>query len=68
MNLSKQIQTTKKEALSFVRYLKTLGYEAHIDDRDGTADIHFTKDGDVTTDYAVTIIKGHGSFVMIRAQ
>jgi len=67
MNPSKQIKTTKKEALSFVRYLETLGYESHFDERDGTADIHFTKDGKVSGNYGVTIVKGAGSWIMVRA-
>lgn len=62
MNLSKQIKTTKKEALAFVRYMEGCGYESHNVD----GDIHFTKDGEVTADYAVSIIKNVSSYIMIR--
>lgn len=67
MNLSRQIKTTKKEALAFVRYMESCGYESHDVTYDGTSDIHFTKDGEVTADYGVTIMKGAGSWIMIRA-
>jgi hypothetical protein len=67
MNMSRQIKTTKKEALAFVRYLEFCGYDAHNVTRDGITDIHFTKDGIVTVEYGVTIIKGAGSWIMVRA-
>jgi len=66
MNYSRHIKTTKKEALAFICYMESCGYEAHYVSSDGTSDIHFTKDGEVTADYAVTIIKGRGSFIMVR--
>lgn len=61
MNLSKQIKTTKKEAMAFIRYMEGCGYESHTIDND----THFTKDGEVTADYAVSIIKG-ASYIMVR--
>ena len=48
MNLSRQIKTTKKEALAFVRYMEGCGYESHDISHEGISDIHFTKDGKVT--------------------
>jgi hypothetical protein len=66
MNPSKQIKTTKKEAEAFIRYMESLDYITHRVISDGTADIHFTKGGKVTIDHAVTIIKGYGSFIMVR--
>lgn len=66
MNPSKQIKTTKKSALSFVDYMSVVGYTPKYNtDRDCT-DIHFVKDGEVSADYAVTIVKGHGSYIMVR--
>jgi hypothetical protein len=66
MNLSRQIKTTKKEALAFVRYMEINGYIAHFGSREGISDIHFTKDGKVAADYGVTIMKGIGSWIMVR--
>ena len=66
MNPSKQIKTTRKEAESFNRYMETLGYVTHRVGSEFTTDIHFTKDGKTTIDHAVTIIKGHGSYIMVR--
>ncbi len=66
MNCSKQIKTTKKEALAFVRYMENCGYVAHHVDGQDCIDIHFSKDDEVTADYAVAIIKGYGSFIMVR--
>lgn len=66
MNYSKQIKTTKKEALAFVRYMESCGYESHNVTRDGDCDIHFTKDDEVSADYAVAIMKGVGSWIMVR--
>ena len=66
MNCSKQIKTTKKEALAFVRYMECCGYKPHNVTCDGDCDIHFTKDGEVSADYAVAIMKGVGSWIMIR--
>lgn len=66
MNLSKHIKTSKKEALAFIRYMESCGFVSHSVTSDGISDIHFTKDGEVTILYAVTIIKGHGSLIMIR--
>lgn len=67
MNLSRQIKTSKKEALAFIRYMEICGYESCNNAQEDTCDIHFTKDGKVTADYGVTIIKGIGSWIMIRA-
>lgn len=66
MNCSKQIKTTKKEALAFVRYMESCGYIAHHAPYENGVDIHFTKDGKTTINQAVSIIKGHGSFIMVR--
>lgn len=66
MNLSRQIKTTKKEALKFVDYMEINGYTAHFGFRKGITDIHFTKDGKVTVGYGVTIIKGAGSWIAVR--
>lgn len=68
MNASRQIKTTKKEALAFVRYMESCGYIAHFVSKDGRDDIHFTKDDKVSADYGVTIIKGIGSWIMVRVQ
>lgn len=66
MNLSKHIKTSKKEALAFIRYMESCGFVSHNVSQDGTSDIHFSKDGETSILYAVSIIKGHGSFIMVR--
>jgi hypothetical protein len=67
MNLSKQIKVSKKEALDFVRYMETSGYQSHhIAAKNGNIDIHFSKDNKVTSNYGVTLTKETGAFIMIR--
>lgn len=66
MNPSKQIKTTRKEAEAFIRYMETLGYVTNRVATDYATDIHFKKDGKTTTDHAVSIIKGHGSYILVR--
>lgn len=66
MNYSKQIKTTKKEALAFVWYMEQCGYISHNITHEDGSDIHFTKDGETSTDYGVTILKGIGSWIMVR--
>ena len=67
MNLSKQIKTTKKEALAFVNYMKDCGYTVHEEKNEYAADYSFSKDGKITINYGVYIVNGGASFIMVRA-
>lgn len=67
MNYSVQLKVTKKAGNQYIKCLEMAGYIAHRVTKDDWTDIHFSKNGEVSINYSVTL-GPRQTFIMMRPE